>query len=263
MAWYEGIEGIDESTTGFIKEAKLDALEAPQAALGAVRLALDLRSKVGDDPAKIIRLPDDGSLTPVYDKLGVPKEAAGYDFSAVKRADGSAPDAAFIEHVRSVAFENKMTPAQAVAYAKGQIGFEGQQAKEALERRTVANQTAVDELKRIHKQNYPVFEAKARMAAERMGLSREMFDAIGNAVGVGALMTQMYNLGLKMGETELLGGEGNPGGTPAYTPGEARAKREQLMNDQPFVQRFATGDVQAIAEIRALDRIIHNRVAAR
>lgn len=266
MAWYDGVEGLDDATTGFIKAQGLDALEAPAAAAKAVVALYNAQSKLGAPAAELVHLPSDMAApgwATVHERLGVPKDAAAYDFSAVKRADGSAVPPAFVEHVRATAFANKMTGAQAVAFANAQLGFEAKGASDTLQQKTVANQTAVDELKRIHGDNYPVFEFKAKRAAEAMGVPAGMFDQIAAVVGVSDFLTRMYNFGQKMSESDLLGDKGNPGGTPAYTPQEAIARKQAQMNDPTFRQKFASGDAASIAEMGALNRIIHNRQAAR
>lgn len=261
MAWYDGIEGIDDATTAFIKTQGLDAIEAPQAAAKAVAALYNAQQKLGADPNQLLRVPTDANDAAgwgvVHARLGVPKDAAAYDLSSVKRADGSAPPQAFVDHVRATAFANKMTPAQAIAFASAQIGFEDKGAADTLQRRTVANQIAVDELKRVHGDNYPVFEFKARRAAEKMGISNATFDAVGNAhpEGVAGFLTEMYNFGQKMSESDLLGGKGNVGGTPAYTPAEATARKAALFADEAFRARFVSGDTAAVGEMRALDRI--------
>lgn len=267
MAWYDGIEGLDDNTTGFIKAQGLDALEAPQAAAKAVVSLFQAQQKLGADPSELVRFPkapDAPEWGAVYERLGVPKEATAYDLSGVKRQDGSAPTPEFLQHVRDTAFAGKMTNAQAVAYAQGQLGFEAKQQQAQQQQRTVANQVALDALKGTHGANYPVFEFRARKAGELLGISGDVWDAVANSVGVEKLMNQMHNLGLKMSESELLGpGNTNPGGTPAYSPAEAQARKDQLYADTAFVERFGKGDAQALQEIRNLDRIIHRRAIQR
>lgn len=263
--WYEGVEGLDDTTTGFIKAQGLDALDAPQAAAKAIVALYGATQKLGGDPNQLLRLPTDpndaAGWGAVHERLGVPKEASAYDFSSVKRADGSPAAPAFIEHVRTAAFANKMTPAQAVAFANAQLGYEAKGASDDVQRRTVTNQLAVDELKSIHGENYPVFEFKARRAGEAMGISKATFDLIGNAheKGLAGFLTEMYNFGQKMSESDLLGNKQNPGGTPAYTPQEAAARKETLSNDPVFRARFTAGETEAISEMQALSRIAHRR----
>lgn len=262
MAWYDGVEGLDDATTGFIKAQGLDALEAPAAAAKAIVALYGAQQKLSAPADELVRFPKDPAApewNTVHERLGVPKDAAAYDFSTVKRADGSAAPPEFVEHVRATAFANKMTPAQAVAFANAQLGFEAKGASDATQRKTVANQTAVDELKRIHGDNYDVFEFKAKRAAEAMGVPAGMFDQIANAIGVGEFLTKMYNFGQKMSESDLLGNKGNPGGTPAYTPQEALARKNALYADAGFREKWAKGDASVISEMGALNRIIHRR----
>lgn len=207
----------------------------------------------------MVRLPKDTSdpaWATVYERLGVPKDAAGYDLSAVK----GSPE--FIEHVRAVAVAHKMTPAQATAFATAQLAFQERQAATAAEAQRAANGAAEAELRTAWGAEYDVNKFRATKAAEQLGLDAAALDAVGRTIGATKLMEQLRVLGSRMGEAELLRGGTTPtggAGMPTYTQPEAIARLTSLKDDTApggWASRFAAGEAKAIEEAMHLNRII-------
>src|SRR5881394_756652 len=65
----------------------------------------DAEKLVGVPADQVLRVPKDAAdekgWNAVWSRLGKPTDAKGYDFSDIKFADGTAPDATFVETMRA------------------------------------------------------------------------------------------------------------------------------------------------------------------
>ena len=99
--------GLDDDHKGFVQSKGWDKLDGPAAALelakayrGSERLRGGLAS--GDTVA----LPKEGdaaSAKAFWERVGTPKDAAGYVFDGLTRKDGTALDPAFVDKARAAA----------------------------------------------------------------------------------------------------------------------------------------------------------------
>lgn len=258
MSWLEGLQVPDE-TKGFVTSQGWDKLDPAQAALAAVTIAREAQTRLGGPLDEMLRVPKDTSdaaWNTVYERMGVPKDATAYDLSSVKRLDGSAPPPEWVENVRQIAAANKMTNAQAVAFAQGQVAFDGQQSATSAEQNRIRAEAEKVALKQAWGPEHDLKMFRATKAAELLGLSPDVLQAVAEKVGFVKTMDQLNVLGSRMSESELLGGGAGSSGPKAYTREQAVARRAELMQSQEFGQRFVNGDERAVAEMTNLNRII-------
>lgn len=253
--WYST---YDEPLKAHIINKGWDKVDQPTAIKNAIQSHHELEKMRGlpdDQIAVIPKTPDDPRWGVLRDRLGVPKDAAGYDFASVKQADGSAPPETFVNTVREIAAANHLTAAQATAMATALLAVGAKDAADAA----ATNQTKIAAEQTVLRTNWGgEFEMRsviAKRGAEALGLSKETISAIEQNVGYAKIMEDFYNVGLKTGEAKLLGGGGG-GGPASMTRDEAIARKTALYADQGFVQRFVNAEAQAVAEMRNLDVII-------
>lgn len=245
---------LDESTRGHVVALGFDKLDPVVAAITAAgKLAA-----FGSNPDDLIRLPKDATgdaLAPLYDRLGVPKDAAGY----------TAPpdaDATLVAKVRAEAVALKLTPGGFNQLLELRKAEGTSSANAAAERQLAAVTAAKGELIAAWGPEQGVKEFRASKALETFGWT---VADVGKMAGDSKdayvkIMQNMAVLGERMAEARLLGGPTGDGGSGAMTPDQAQAKMAALQADPTFRSRWMHTDApvreQAIAELANLQRIV-------
>lgn len=245
---------LDESTRGHVTALGLDKLDP----LVAVTTAAGKLAAFGSNPDELIRLPKDATgdaLAPLYDRLGVPKDATGYTFDPATPADVA-------DRVRAEAAALKLTPAQASTLLAARQAEAKTAAGAAAERQLAAVTAAKGELVAAWGPEQGVKEFRASKALETFGwtpadvakMAGESKDAYVK------IMQNMAVLGERMAEAKLLGGPTGDGGSGAMTPDQAQAKMAALQADPTFRARWMHADAPvrqaAIEELANLQRIV-------
>ena len=245
---------LDESTRGHVTALGFDKLEPLQAAITAAgKLAA-----FGSNPDELIRVPKDAAgdaLTPLYERLGVPKDATGYTFDPATPADVA-------DRVRAEAAALKLTPAQASTLLSTRQAEAKASADGAAERQLAAVTAAKGELQAAWGGEHGVREFRASKALETFGWTIADVSAMAgaNKDAYVKIMQNMSVLGEKMAEAKLLGGSNGTGETTSFTPDQAVAKAAALQADPAFRSRWMSPDKPvrdaAIAELANLQRIV-------
>src|SRR5437879_5504237 len=92
-SWHQG---ADAETLGHIQNRGWQDKPANEVALAAIKAHREAEKLIGVPADQLLRLPvstaDAEAWKPVWQKLGAPVDAAGYDFTPIKTAAGEAPN---------------------------------------------------------------------------------------------------------------------------------------------------------------------------
>ena len=245
---------LDEATRGHVTALGFDKLDP---AIAAITAAGKLAA-FGSNPDDLIRIPKDASgdaLAPLYERLGVPKDAAGYVAPA-------GTDATLAAKVQQEAAALKLTPAAFVQLLELRKTEGTSTATAAAERQLAAVSAAKGELVAAWGPEQGVKEFRASKALETFGWTvNDVATMAGtNKDAYVKIMQNMAVLGERMAEAKLLGGPTGDGGSGAMTPEQAQAKLAALQADPTFRSRWMHTDApvreQAIGELANLQRIV-------
>ena len=248
-----GSKGLIRETKGYITNRGLDKLTAQEAALKAIGFHRNAESKLGAPADQLVRVPKepgDPEWAKVYERLGRPKDATGYDFKAA--ADAGADDK-FIDFFRNQALKLNLTKEQAESLAKEYVGFaDAEEKSESGEKTAKLAQEHID-LDKSGGFNKTANTLIARNAAEKLGISPDAVAALEGQVGYKAVMEMFLKIGVSIGEDKFVNsihGAGNP-----MTADGATERRQQLMADKDWVKRYQSGGVNS-AEFKEMQNLI-------
>ena len=250
-----GFSALDESTKSHVTALGFDKLDA----LTAVSQAASKLAALGPNPDDLIRLPKDATgdaLAPLYDRLGVPKDAAGYTFP-----DGSPED--LTAQVRREAAALKLTPAAAQQLLASRQAAAAEAKQRADEAHLAAITAAKGELQVGWGSEAALKEFRASKALETFGWTPADVErmASGSREAYVKIMQNMAVLGDRMAEARLLGGSTGSGENTSYTPQQAEAKIAALKADPNWAAKWRKGLLdpegkQANEELANLQRIV-------
>jgi len=259
--WHEGLSAED---VGFLQNRGWDKLPPRDAAVKAMESYREAAKFTGAPPDKLIRLPDnmaDGeAMKPVWSKLGVPSDKAGYDLSAIKNADGSALSQEFVDFIQTSALNRQLTKDAALGLAADMIKrANGEKAEQVAvnQAKLLEEKTALDKL---WGPNKDLHLTVAKQAALALGIPPEAISALESQIGYKAVMEMMRNIGSKIGEDKFIMNN-VPGGPTVMTHSQAQARKSELMRDTAWASKYLAGDTAAAREMLALNQIIVSQAA--
>lgn len=202
----------------------------------AAKAYRDAEKFIGRDPNTLLAMPradDPAGLLAVFDKLGRPATADKYEFA--KPPEGLTPDPSYEKFARATFHEIGLLPAQVKQLTEKHNAY----VKSVMEQNEKDYQTAVEtdkaallaEWKNGHERMMGVAEA----AAQTLGFTPEMMDAMERTVGYAGTYKFMADLGKKLGEPGFKIGDGAAPVTGMLTPQEAKAEWDKLTLDQNFM----------------------------
>jgi hypothetical protein len=254
--WHHGL--ADPETLGhWQNKLPADVIGDPaKVAIEMTKQAREAAKFIGAPPEQLIRLPkdakDEAGWKSVHQRLGVPKEATEYDFSAVKRADGNALDPALTDAIRASAFTNNVTKDAAAA-----VAADVAKALDAVESARSTEQAAklAEQKANLHKSwgtNKDINLLTAAQGAKRLGVSAEAVVALEKTLGYAEVMEMFRKIGAGTSEDTFVDGKsGNP-----KTMESAQSRLNELMTDQAWAKRLLAGDVTTKREFDALSQQI-------
>lgn len=257
--WYQG--KLDSEIIGYAQNKAWKLDDPISFAAEAAKAAINAQKFVGAPPEELLRLPKepgDPAWSNVWQRLGMPKDIQGYDLSDVKFADGTAIDQALGDAIRRTAFENHVPKDAATAFARALVKH-----VESTDTADAANQKAdwdagVARLKQSWGTNERINELTALEGAKRVGINQEQYEKLARAVGVDVVAEMFRKIGAGTKEDTFHEGN-NPNPT---TVEAARARKQELLADKDWLNRYTKGEVQARREMRSLNQIITGVVAA-
>jgi len=217
----------------------------------------NLERLMGAPADRIVKLPqtDDPALwRPAYERLGAGKTADDYQLPIPEGSDGEfAKTAAKWMHEIGIPVPMAKTLVEK---------FNAHAAEQATAQQTEIRQrdeTQLAQLKAEWGANMQANTVIVDRAAEAFGMNAEQIDALRQAMGPGEAMKFLLNIGSKLGvEDQFVSGESrNTGFTQGGSPEQAKARINELRNDQEFVKRYAAGDAVARRELERLHRIAY------
>lgn len=243
--WIEAIP--DAELKGW---AQNKGFKEPTDALNSYR---NLEKLMGADKAgRTVVLPakwdDPAEVGAFFDKLGRPKDPAGYTMPK------EGVDADMAKWAQSTFHEAGLTPRQAeLVIGKWQemIGGKSAATQEAYQARVAQESEA---LKGEWGAAYNDKIAQAKAAAKSFGVDAETVDKLENALGFGGLMKFFAEIGARMGEDKMVTGTTTGSFNGAMTPDAARAEIQRLRGDNEFVRRYVAGDADSRLKMERLHR---------
>lgn len=259
-AWYEGNTAIDQGLVTKWKDKGWKLDNPTDLAIAATKSYMQAESLIGHSPELTVKLPKDANAPEwngVWQKLGRPADAKGYDFSGIKFADGTDLDAGFTDFMRETAFKRNLPASAARSLAEDFTKFlEGSETRELAENTAAVSaekQTLAKNWGPNHAQNMLV----AQNAVRALGLDPATVNALEGVVGYAKVMEMFRNIGSKIGEDKFIATEGNgAGGKGVMTLDAAKVRKAELYKDTEWVKKFNAGGVDQRREMTALDTII-------
>lgn len=262
--WYSGVAGVDQEIVGHWTNAGWINKKPEEVALEATRSWKAAERHVGVPADQILRVPkdakDEAGWQNVWSRLGKPKEAKEYDFSAIKWSDGTPLDDAFVENARQWAFQHNLPKEAATGMVQQFAKFlDGAETTEKAERDAkLIEQKAA--LKKNWGANEPANMFVAQRAATALGIEPATVAALESVVGYDKVMEMFRQIGEKIGEDKFIQ-SGAPGAKGPMTREQAVARRADLMSDPVWKDAYLKGDQARLREMMALNTIISGMAA--
>lgn len=247
-AW---LEGADETTVGYVQNK---GWQEPKQVLEGYR---NLEKLLGADKAgNAVVLPKadapKAELDAFYSRLGRPADAAGY---GLEKIAGSDPE--FSKVAGGWFHEVGLTSKQAAALVEKFNGHVGGAATAGAEAQAAAFQADESELKSSWGGAYNQNVAAAQAAVRGLGLDAATIDKLSASLGHKATMEFFHKIGSKVGEADFVSGDNLEKFGNALTPGQAKARIQELMTDKAFTARYLNKDADAKAEMERLHKFAY------
>lgn len=213
----------------------------PASAIDSYR---NLEKLMGAPKERLLRLPekddDAAGWGEIYNRLGRPTDAKGYDLKVPEGADP-----AFNEWAKSTFHEAGLTAKQAQLvndkYNEFQNGTATAQ-KESYETKVADEERT---LKKDWGTAYADNEKLAQKAARQFGITAEQVDKLEQTMGYASLMKFMHAIGSKVGEDSFVSASGKKSGFGNLTPEAAKNQIQTFMQDKSWVAKYTEGDREA------------------
>ena len=255
QSWFNG---QDAEITGYIQNRGWDKLDPAAAALAATKAHQEASKLIGAPPDQVLRLakPDDAVGTnAMWQRLGKPADAKGYDLTQVKFADGSPLDQPFLDAFTAAAHNAHLPKDAAIQVAQAVVKFmDNADLTEATER-TAAVEADKALLAKNWGANMNANLIVAQNAARALGIEPETVAALESVVGYSKVMEMFRNIGTKIGEDKYVG-SGGQGGGGVMTRDQAVSRKAELMTDNAWAKRYLDGGAAENREMQALLRLI-------
>lgn len=246
---------LDAETRGYAENRGLLAKDAVEAFVDAARSHREAQAHIGTPADQLLKLPKADAPAEewkaVWQKLGMPADATGYDFSAVKSSvEGRTVDPALIESIRAAALDaNLPAPAAVKVAAAIQAHLDKAGAESATEAaaKLEAGRAA---LKANWGQNFDANLTIAKQAFAALVPSQEAMAALEGQVGYDAVMEMFRKIGSQIGEDKFV-----TNGMPArglMTRDAAMQRIAELKTDTEWTTKFLNG---SLAEKKEFDNL--------
>jgi len=242
------LDGADPDTLGYVQNKGWDD------PVKAVQSYRNLEKLLGADKAgNAIVLPkadaDPKEWGAVYDRLGRPADAKGYEFKAPEFLPKEVVEATLAKY-----HELGLSKSQGEKLAQ----FEAERAVTAQQQieqqRTTQFQAQDSELKTEWGAAYNQNLTQAQAAMRALGLDAKLIDGISDAIGHKATMKLLQTIGSKTGEAGFVPGNGAPGFSGAMSPEQATVAIKAKMADKEWSTRYLNGGAVERAEMERLHK---------
>lgn len=255
--WFDG---ADADTLGYLQNRGWDKLDAKTAAFNAAKAHREAEKLIGVPADKIVRLPKDANDAEGWSKLrtqlGVPADAKGYDFSAVKFADGTALDDEFTGTLSAALLKSDVAKDKAPEIAQAIVKFMESAEGATSGEEAAALATQKDALKANWGNNYNANLIVAQNAFRALGVETAAVQALEKVVGYDKVMDLFRNIGSRIGEDSFVRSTapGNTGGP--MTREQATATLDERLRDTIWTGKLNAGDSSTVREFDNLTRLM-------
>lgn len=252
-AWHAG---VDADTVGFWQNKGFKLDDPKDLASTLTKSYRELERHIGAPPDQIIRLPKkdapEADIRAFRERLGMPKEAKDYDFTAVKDADGNPIAQPLADSLRAAAHRAglpKEAAAEIAAAVQRQLDADRAQAKTLNEGKLAEERAKLDA---DWGPNKDFNRLKAMEGARRLGITAEAVELLEKQIGYSAVMNAMRKIGVGTSEDTFVERGSASNGNPTTREG-AVARLNDLKSDPAWVGRLLAKDAAAVREWQTLE----------
>jgi hypothetical protein len=254
--WYDGKASAEE--VSLWQNKGWPHTDPTALALEATKAYNEAQKFIGVPHDEIVRLPKN-PVAPewagVWDRLGVPKEASGYDLSGVKFADGSTLDPAAELAIRTAAHKAHVSVAAMPEFTAEFVKYmDGQEANDRAEA-TARLETERNALRQNWGTNFEVNKFVAAQGAKALGLDEAALNSLEGSAGYAKTMEALRRVGVMNGEDKYVAGS-VPGNNGLMTRDQAVQRMAELKRDPAWTQKLMAGDAAAGREFSNLSLAI-------
>lgn len=252
--WYEG--KADAEAIGYLQARGWDK-DPITAALEAGKAHREATKKLGVPEDQLARIPkkdDAAAWEQFHQKVnGKPADMKDYDFSNVKRKDGTALPDSLAGTLRTMAHKLNLGKDAAPTLAKDFLAAIETADAAAIAEREQAIAAEHDKLADSWKAGFETNMLIARRTATTLGITEDKIAALEKVVGYSGVMNMLRNLGGIIGEDKYLKPGG--GGPARMTKEMAVAKIAELKGDNDWSKRYREGGAAEAREFSDLHTI--------
>jgi hypothetical protein len=256
-AWYEG--KADAETVGYLQNKGWATATPVDVALNAIKAHREAEKFIGAPANELARIPkadsDEATVKAFWEKLGAPANGKeGYDFSAIKNADGTPVTAPVLDKIREVAAELHLPKDAATRVAAAILKYEADKGVEgdAVNAGKLAEQKAA--LAKNWGINAEVNKVVAQSAASKLGVDPAAVTALESVIGYDKVMDMFLKIGQSIGEDKFVVPPG--GGNGVMTVEAAKSRLADLKADNEWSNRYLNGGAAEKREMAGLVAII-------
>lgn len=258
--WYEG-KGLDGEAVGYFQARGWDK-DAVTAAIEAGKSHREATKKLGVPEDQLARIPkkdDAAGWEQFHQKVnGKPADMKDYDFSGVKRRDGSVIPDMLAGVMRTMAHKLNLPKDAAATMAKDFLTATETADAAAIAEREQKIAEEHDKLADSWKAGFETNMLLARRTATTLGISDANIKALEKVEGYANVMNMLRNLGTIIGEDKYLK-PGGGGGPERMTREMALSRISDLNADRDWVKKYQGGDTAAKREYEDLHIVAYGR----
>jgi len=194
---------------------------------------------------------DADAMSAFYNKLGRPESADKYSFELP-----DAGDEELFSWFRQTAHETGLTDTQAAQLFQRWEQLSSERIEGIQQQAVQSAEADIASLKKEWGQGFDSQIASGRRAVEALGLDEGKLSEYEGKLGTAEMLKLFAALGSKMGEDSFEdGGRSNSGF--GMTPAAARAQLEDLRMDSNFMDKYLSGDKDALSKMQRLMEMAH------
>lgn len=238
------MSGFNEENKGYVQTK---GFKDPSQVVDSYR---NLEKLMGVPKERLLKLPEKDDAPEwgdIYNRLGRPEKPEGYGLTVPEGAPKE-----FSEWAAKNFHELGFTRKQGETLVNRWNEFQTNAQKQMTDSQKAAMET---DREAIRKEWGAATDKNASLvdaAATAFGLDSKMVEKVAGAIGVANTMRFLYRVGSKLGEDNFITGDSSGGKFGPITPGAAKQRIGELMQDKEFVGRYTKGDLQAKEEMMRL-----------
>lgn len=227
-----------EETRNYISQK---GFKTPEALAESYRhLEQKLSSRPGDERTLILPEKMEGAdARAVWERLGAPKEAKGYEIPRIENSDNS-----FADWAEQAFHQSNLTKDQAQGLHKAFTALQQAEIKAHADNLRTNLAQADAKLQKEWGASYEQNLNIAKQGAKILGLDAKTLDTMEALQGREALFKNLQKIGVSVGESNFV--DGQVAVQQVTTPEQAQAKIRDLMQDAKFVKKVNRGDTDAL-----------------